>query len=117
MRSTPPSTLNGLVRDEPRMVPPRGRMPRTAATSSGHRQALERALPAVAEADELVAVLLHALAHDGPDHRVETGAVAAAGQHSDAHLLHSRCCAWVPGRDDTIGRADAPGAAGGRARR
>ena len=47
--------------------------------------ALERALPAVAEADELVAVLLHALADDGTDDGVETGAVAAAGQHSDAH--------------------------------
>ena len=35
IRSTPPSTLNGLVRDEPRMVPPRGRMPRTSATPSG----------------------------------------------------------------------------------
>ena len=28
IRSTPPSILNGLVRLEPRMVPPRGRMPR-----------------------------------------------------------------------------------------
>ena len=30
IRSTPPSTLNGLVREEPRIVPPRGRMPRTS---------------------------------------------------------------------------------------
>ena len=39
IRSTPvrpgPVSLNGLVRDEPRIVPPRGRMPRTALTSSG----------------------------------------------------------------------------------
>ena len=33
--STPPSILNGLVRDEPRIVPPRGRMPRTSAMPSG----------------------------------------------------------------------------------
>ena len=48
-------------------------------------EALERALPAVAEADELVAVLRHALADDGADDSVETGAVAATGEHSDAH--------------------------------
>src|SRR5690349_7079903 len=30
--STPPSTPNGLVRDDPRMVPPRGRMRRTWST-------------------------------------------------------------------------------------
>ena len=39
IRSTPqrpgPVSLNGFVRDEPRIVPPRGRMPRTAVTSSG----------------------------------------------------------------------------------
>ena len=85
IRSTPPSTLNGLVRDEPRMVPPRGRMPRTSGDAQRHGQALERALPAVAEPDELVAVDPDALADDGPDDRVQAGAVAAAGQHSDAH--------------------------------
>ena len=44
------------ARLEPRMVPPRGRMPRTCAMPSVHGQPLERALPAVAEADELEAV-------------------------------------------------------------
>src|SRR5437763_225625 len=34
-RSTPPSTLYGLVREVPRIVPPRGRMPRHRSTSSG----------------------------------------------------------------------------------
>ena len=34
IRSTPPSILNGLVREEPRMVPPRGRMPRHSLTPS-----------------------------------------------------------------------------------
>ncbi len=35
MRRTPSGSLKGLVRDEPRIVPPRGRMPRTAGMSSG----------------------------------------------------------------------------------
>ena len=47
--------------------------------------AFERTAPAVPEADELVAVLLHALADDGPDDGVEPGAVAASGQYSDPH--------------------------------
>ncbi len=34
MRRTPSSSLKGLVREEPRMVPPRGSMPRTAGMSS-----------------------------------------------------------------------------------
>ena len=50
-----------------------------------HRVVLERAPPAVAEADELVAVLLDALADRAADDRVQAGAVAAAGQHADAH--------------------------------
>ena len=33
--STPPSILIGLVRELPRMVPPRGRMPRTCSMPSG----------------------------------------------------------------------------------
>ena len=51
--------------------------------------ALERALPAVAVADELVAVHLDALADDGADDGVEAGAVAASGEDSDAHAVHS----------------------------
>ena len=85
MRSMPPSILNGLVREVPRMVPPRGRMPRTVGTSRGIVIALERPLPAVAEADELVAVLAHAAAHDRTDDRVESGAVAPASENADAH--------------------------------
>src|SRR5690606_6027539 len=49
------------------------------------RLALERAPPAVPEPHELVAIGGHALADDRPAHRVETGAVAATGQHSDSH--------------------------------
>ena len=69
------------------MVPPRGRMPRTSGTPSGAAVALQRAAPAVSIADELVPVLPGALADDRPDHRVEAGAVAAAGEHSDPHRL------------------------------
>jgi hypothetical protein len=46
---------------------------------------LQGSSPAVPEAGEVVAVLLHALADDGPDDGVEAGAVAASGQYSDAH--------------------------------
>ena len=51
--------------------------------------ALERTLPAVAESDELVAVLADTLADDRPDHGVQARAVAAAGQHSHTHCLLS----------------------------
>ena len=50
-----------------------------------HGDALERALPSVAESDEFVAVLLGALADDGADDGIETGAVAATGEDSDSH--------------------------------
>src|SRR5262249_2942446 len=45
----------------------------------------EHAGPAVAEADELVTEVVDALADDAADHRVEAGAVAAAGEEPDAH--------------------------------
>ncbi len=87
--STPPSTLYGFVRDVPRMVPPRGRMPRMKCdverASCGPRSTPRQ--PSM-EADELVAVDRLALAHDGSDHRVEPRAVAATGQQSDSHRVH-----------------------------
>ena len=49
------------------------------------RRALDDALPAVEEADQLVAVGALALADDGPHHRVQPGAVTPAGQHRHAH--------------------------------
>ena len=58
-------------------------------TREVHRLAVDHAAPAVAEADDLVAVHAFALADDGADHRVEPGAVAAAGQHADAHATSS----------------------------
>ena len=67
------------------MVPPRGRMPRTSGTPSGRLVVLQRPAPAVAVADELVALDADALADDGADHRVQPGTVATAGEHSDAH--------------------------------
>ena len=61
---------------------------------------LERAAPAVAEPDELVAVIGHAGAHDRADDRVQPGAVAAAGQNSDSHaglpLAWSRLSTFRP---------------------
>jgi hypothetical protein len=35
IRCTPSSMANGFVRDDPRIVPPRGSNPRTAGMSSG----------------------------------------------------------------------------------
>ena len=52
-----------------------------------HGDVLQRAAPAVAEADELVAVDADALAHDGTDHRVQPRAVPAPGQHPDAQAV------------------------------
>src|SRR4051812_32495944 len=49
------------------------------------RLVVQYAGPAVAEADELVPVGIDALADDGPDDRIEPGAVAAAGEHADSH--------------------------------
>jgi len=52
------------------------------------RVVLERAAPAVAEADELVAVALRALAHRSADDRVQARAVASAGEHAYLHDRH-----------------------------
>ena len=46
---------------------------------------LQRPVPAVAIADELVPAAFDAFADDGPDHRIQAGAVAPAGEHADAH--------------------------------
>jgi len=43
-------------------------------------------LATVAEADDLVAIDLDALARDRPDNRIKTGAVTAPSQHADAHV-------------------------------
>ena len=59
--------------------------PRVVVDVEVDRLVVEHARPAVAEADELVAVLVDALADDGADDRVESGAVSAAGEDADAH--------------------------------
>ena len=46
---------------------------------------LEQAAPAVAEADDLAAVVAGGRADDGPDDGVQAGAVAPAGEDTDAH--------------------------------
>src|SRR6185437_15461975 len=46
---------------------------------------LQRSAPPVAESDQLVAVGIHALAHDGTDDRVEARAVPTAREHPDTH--------------------------------
>ena len=51
------------------------------------RPVLEKAPPAVAEAEDLAAVVAGGGADDGSDHGVEAGAVAPAGEDTDAHGL------------------------------
>jgi hypothetical protein len=47
---------------------------------------LERPAPAIAVADELVAVFGDPLADDRADHGIQAGAVAPAGEHPDSHV-------------------------------
>src|SRR5690606_42070773 len=51
----------------------------------GHGQVLQRSLPAVAVAHELVAVFGDPLADRRSDHRVEAWAVTATGEHANSH--------------------------------
>ena len=62
-------------------------MQETASVLDVHRDTvvLEHAGPPVAKSDELEAVNDDPLPHDRADHRVEPGAIAAAGQDSDTH--------------------------------
>jgi hypothetical protein len=60
------------------MVPPRGRIERTGPP-------FDYPAPTVPEADQFVAVLAFALAHDGPDDGVEARAVTATGQYAHPH--------------------------------
>src|SRR6185312_4964922 len=52
-------------------------------------QALQRATPAVPETDELMAVHADTLTHHRADDRVEAGAIASSGEHTDPHLEQS----------------------------
>ena len=73
------------MRDVPRIVPPRGSSPRTGSQRQVDRLALDHAAPTVPVADDRVAVLADAFAHDGPDDGVQSRAVATTGQHPDSH--------------------------------
>ena len=87
--STPPSRLKTLVRDVLRIVPPRGRMPRVDFEVERQRVVVEHALPAAAEAHQLVVVDVDPLAHDRADDGVQSGAVATAGEDTEAHRPQS----------------------------
>jgi hypothetical protein len=79
-----------LVRVRPRRPEDRAsprQDPGGLATPQRHEDALGQALPTVADADHLVAVVGRP-ADDGPDHRVQAGTVAPAGQYSDPHCPH-----------------------------
>ncbi len=89
----PSSCLNGLVRDEPQDRPATRQDPARRLDRELLVGVLERAAPAVAEADDGVPVAVDPLAHDGADHGVQPGTVAASGEHPDPHS-----------RDDTRAR-------------
>jgi hypothetical protein len=69
--------------------PEDGAAPREGATerldAEGYHVVLDRPPPPVAQADHLVAVHALALADHGAHDRVETGAVAATGEHRHLH--------------------------------
>jgi hypothetical protein len=51
-----------------------------------HRLVLNHATPPFDEADKLIAVVENPLADNGAYHRIESGAVSAAGQNSNSHF-------------------------------
>src|SRR3954464_10877143 len=93
--STPRPSLNGFVRDVPTIVPPRGSRPEISRGPSGSDSPAPsplppaprphaEPLPAVAHGDDLAAARHHATPGRA-DHRVEPGAVPAAGEQADTH--------------------------------
>src|SRR5204863_9022547 len=63
--------------------PPAVQDPARALGGELDHVAVQHAPPPGSDADHHVPVIAAALAHDGPDHRVQAGAVAAAGQDPD----------------------------------
>ncbi|CAB4870406.1 unannotated protein [freshwater metagenome] len=59
--------------------------PRSAVDRQLDHVVVDESGPAVAHADELVAVVLRAPAHDRAQDGIEAGTVAAAGEQTDAH--------------------------------
>ncbi|CAM5742859.1 hypothetical protein MAUB1S_03592 [Mycolicibacterium aubagnense] len=68
------------------MVPPCLAIPRIAMRGKIDDGGLDHAAPAVQESNELVTVDGNAFEHGAADHRIQTGAVATAGQNSDFHV-------------------------------
>ena len=73
-----------FVRELPRIVPPRGRIPRIDSIVSGSWES-SSGPPAVLEADHLIAVPVDRLAHDGADDSVQPWAVAPTGEDPNTH--------------------------------
>ena len=98
-RSTPPSTLYGFVRVVPRIVPPRGRSPEISRRPRGSKIPSDEPSPALPDADDVV-LEVQPSASDRTNHRVQPGAVAAAGEDPDAHgVVLTNCGAragWQP---------------------
>ena len=89
IRPRPSRSFCGATRADPSTVPPRVSSPLTTGRSSTMASSSSRPRQPFAEADDGAAVLLLGRADDGPQDGVESGAVAAAGQHSDVHVLSS----------------------------
>jgi hypothetical protein len=79
--------LDPLRRDpgRPERGPAAGQQAVDRSDVERRRPVLEKAAPAVAEADDLAAVVVGRGPDDGPDDGIETGAVAPAGEDTDAH--------------------------------
>ena len=71
------------MREVPRIVPPRGRMPGGALQRQLERVVAKHPRPAVAEAEDAVLVGCEPAADDCANDRVQPGAVASAGEQSD----------------------------------
>ena len=82
--------LNGLVRDAPRIVPPRAMIPSVSREVEGTAHALDEPAPALEDPDARAALVDDPL-DDGADDRVEARAIAAAGQQTDFHEMFLTC--------------------------
>src|SRR5690606_27929285 len=77
------------------------RDPHDLRAAERHDGALDDALPAPSESDELEVVQLAAREHERADDRVEPRAVAPAGEYADLHRVHHA----ASGRDTPSGVA------------
>src|SRR5262249_17835527 len=128
--AVPGGVGHDLLQPEGERIHPAGPEDRAAPMEDARRvlpggredPVLEEALPPVPEPHPLEAVIL-GRADDGADDGIETGAVAAAGQHGDSHELPASFarvapCAKRPaassGRKQTLARPARGRTAGGR---